>query len=255
MKSMFKATVSDAYNISVISMVFTVIAFVAGLLISIATKSAATLGYSLENLVDSISSALVLWRFWGGGKTVPIEELEQREKRASIAIGVTFIFLAVAVVAVAGQHLANSEEPDDPLTLMILSIPSVIVFGVLGIGKLWLGSRAQLDSSSLRKDGLCSVCGSLLSVAVLVSSSLQYAGDGIWWLDGAAAVAISAGLFVVGMRTMVHNALQGNRFWDPRFWTMDSKRYRESLPQGGSSHKAIAVLEVQNPTALTAGGL
>ena len=81
----------------------------------------------------------------GGGKTVPIEELEQREKRASIAIGVTFIFLAVAVVAVAGQHLANSEEPDDPLTLMILSIPSVIVFGVLGIGKLWLGSRAQLD--------------------------------------------------------------------------------------------------------------
>ena len=179
------------------------------------------------------------------------------------------------------------------------------------------------------------MCGSLLSVAVLVSSSLQYAGDGIWWLDGAAAVAISAGLFVVGMRTMVrtfpcerrlgahsslqyeptdnawadstrevphlhlqvrlrniqactfswfdcscylsrkrcaaphsdciallsptspqvHNALQGNRFWDPRFWTMDSKRYRESLPQGGSSHKAIAVLEVQNPTALTAGGL
>ena len=81
-----RPTVWDAYVLSWVSLVCTVAAFFAGLVISISARSAATLGYALENWVDSLSSILVLWRFWGGGKTVPEEQLAQREKRASIAV-------------------------------------------------------------------------------------------------------------------------------------------------------------------------
>jgi len=80
MKFLTEPTIYDAYVLSWVSMVCTILAFFAGLAISVITGSAATLGYSLENAVDTFSSALVLWRFWGGGTTVPEKELELREK-------------------------------------------------------------------------------------------------------------------------------------------------------------------------------
>jgi divalent metal cation (Fe/Co/Zn/Cd) transporter len=77
--------------------------------------------------------------------------LHLREKRASVGIGLVFIALAITVVATAAKHLAEATEPSEPLMLMGLSLPSVIVFGVLGVAKLWLGSTEQLDSPSMRK--------------------------------------------------------------------------------------------------------
>ena len=79
------------------------------------------------------------------------EVLLLREKRASIGIGLVFILLAVSVSATAAKHLANATEPSEPFVLMCLSLPSMVVFGALGAAKLWLGSKAQLNSPSLRK--------------------------------------------------------------------------------------------------------
>ena len=59
---------------------------VIGIIFAVVGKSAATLGLALENAVDIFSSSLVCWRFWGGGSTIPMEVLELREKKASIAI-------------------------------------------------------------------------------------------------------------------------------------------------------------------------
>lgn len=67
---------------------------------------------------------------------------------------------------------------------------------------------------------------------MLLASALQYADRGVWWLDGAAAVAISAGLAGVGLRTVVHNVAADNRFWDPKFWTVDAETYRLSIVGG-----------------------
>jgi len=216
--SLGKPEINDAYVLSWISLLITIIAFVAGLVVALVSSSAATLGYSLENLVDSLSSILVLWRFWGGGRSVSVERLAQREKRASVAIALTFLVLAVAVVSVASTHLRHEEKTEDPGLLLAISIPSVVVFGLLAVLKFWIGHVSNLDSPALRKDGLCSLAGSALSVAVLVGAALQYSGNGIWWFDGACAVGISMGLFFAGARTLVNNALHGNSFWELSFW-------------------------------------
>ena len=102
--------------------------------------------------------------------------------------------------------------------MMMLSIPSVVVFGILGVAKLWLGSKGKLNSAALRKDGMCSVAGAILSAAVVLASTLQYSGNEVWWLDAAAAVIVSAALLFVGVKTMIHNIMQGNRFWTIAFW-------------------------------------
>ena len=69
----------EAYVVSWVSLVATVVAAIVGMAISVRTGSSATLGFALENTVDCFSSALVLWRFWGGGTSVPEAMLELRE--------------------------------------------------------------------------------------------------------------------------------------------------------------------------------
>lgn len=200
---------------------FTVAALIVGLAISVATGSAATLGYALENGVDSFSSGLVLWRFWGGGASVSEEVLETREKRASIGIAFAFIALAFTVGSVAAVHLHHSEEPEEVSKLVALAAPSVVICALLGIFKYRVGSL--VDSPSLKKDGICSLCGAGLSLGVLVGGSLLLNDvDGSWWLDGAIAVSVSVGLLGYGVFTLVKNAEM--RWWKADFWSTPTSR-------------------------------
>lgn len=64
--------------------------------------------------VDSFSSALVLWRFWGGGTVLPESVLELREKRASVGIAIAFVALGVVVGTVAIQHLSEAQARMPP---------------------------------------------------------------------------------------------------------------------------------------------
>lgn len=74
------------------------------------------MGFGLENFVDAVSSALVVWRFW----PAPEEVLESREKRASIGIAMAFVALGVVVGGVAISNLVKKHEPEDPDTLIAL---------------------------------------------------------------------------------------------------------------------------------------
>lgn len=223
-------------------MVFTVLGFIIGLAVSIVTGSSATLGYALENAVDSFSSGLVLWRFWGGGKagSPSEEELELREKRSSIGIAIAFMVLGFVVGGVASSHLAHETEPDKLTALLSLSIPSVPIFGVLGLAKLYVGTK--IDSPSLKKDGICSVCGSGLSLGVSIGGLLLLGGADAWWLDGTIAVLVSLGLFGYGFYTLHKAFEEGNKWWTAAFWSTPKSRL-EAKPIGNEMHDLASDVE------------
>ncbi len=176
--SLLSPGVREAYWLSWLSVVATVVAFVAGAAVAAATASSATLGFALENLVDCFSSGLVLWRFWGGGKSIPEERLEWREKRASVGIAISFAILSIVVFSVAVSHLAAHEEPSDVVALYSIAAPSLVVFGALGVLKLHVG--VCVDSASLKKDAACSLCGALLSLGVLIGASAVQSNPDMW---------------------------------------------------------------------------
>ncbi|KAL1499472.1 hypothetical protein AB1Y20_011675 [Prymnesium parvum] len=210
-------------------MACTVLAFVVGLVISVISKSSATLGYALENAVDSFSSALVLWRFWGGGATVPESILQLREKRASVGIALAFVALALVVGGTAIAHLSKEEELSHHAELIALSLPSVFIFTLLGLLKLHIG-RAT-DSPSMRKDGACSLCGGVLSLGVCIGASASLSDSSLFWIDASVAVAVSAGLLLYGLFILNKNAQQNNRWWSVGFWMHGPSRNGSSSPQ------------------------
>jgi len=205
---------NEAYLISWVSLALTGIAFVIGLAVATSSNSSATLGFALENAVDGISSALVLWRFWGGGHSIPVAELELREKRASVGIAIAFVVLAVTVGGTASAHISEHSVPGNVAALLGVSAPSVVIFAVLGAVKLHLGFATH--SPSLKKDAACSLCGALLSLGVCIGTAVVHEA---WWFDAVVALLVSGALLLHGVYTLVKNAQIGNHWWAAAFWT------------------------------------
>jgi len=72
-----------AFRLSVVSVIMTLIAAAAGLMAYGPTSSTLVLSWGLENVVDLLSSLVVLWRFYNPGVTeARLLLLKKREKRA-----------------------------------------------------------------------------------------------------------------------------------------------------------------------------
>ena len=120
--------------------------------------------YGLENFVDFISSAVVLWRFYAPGELTKEREaiLNQRGDRAAVAISFLILILGCLVIpaAVADLHggTPSEEDVDEGLEVIIaISIVSIGVFFVMTVLKFYYAK--VLNSECLHKDGLCSVIG------------------------------------------------------------------------------------------------
>eukprot|EP00980_Cylindrotheca_fusiformis_P019908 scaffold7017_cov134-Cylindrotheca_fusiformis.AAC.3 len=169
---------------------------------SMMTGSALLLLYGMENCVDFISSAVVLWRFYAPGVLTKEREkiLHDREDRASVVISYLIILLGCLVIPAAVADLqAGEPEPDeaeDLALIVALSICSVCIFSFLTCLKLYYAK--VLSSESLHKDGLCSVIGLLLSVLILINSWLTSSRPEYWKLDPYAAMCCGAVAIGIG---------------------------------------------------------
>eukprot|EP00529_Nitzschia_sp_RCC80_P034905 CAMPEP_0113473966 /NCGR_PEP_ID=MMETSP0014_2-20120614/18328_1 /TAXON_ID=2857 /ORGANISM="Nitzschia sp." /LENGTH=111 /DNA_ID=CAMNT_0000366773 /DNA_START=142 /DNA_END=473 /DNA_ORIENTATION=+ /assembly_acc=CAM_ASM_000159 len=99
----------NAFILSVVSVLFTLIAAFVGIGYYMTTGSSLTLVFGLENVVDFLSSVVVLWRFFVPGKMTKEREelLKSREVRASTAISFIMILLGLGVVASSSYDLSN----------------------------------------------------------------------------------------------------------------------------------------------------
>lgn len=209
-------TEASAYRISVLSLGLTAVAVVAGFGTTAVTRSAATLGYALENVVDSVGSVLILWRF---DASLTPEVMELRETRSSLGISAMLVLLGVGVGAAAAGHLAKESSTRSEGALLALSVPSVIAFGSLGLVKFRIA--AAIDSPALKKDAVCSLSGAALSLGVLVSFALSEV-VGVWWGDAAVAVVVGAALAGYGGTSLVRN--RRLRWWTRTFWSEATSR-------------------------------
>ena len=149
--------------------------------------------YGLENIVDWISSVIVLWRFYCPGEMTKQREdlLLKREKRASMGISIILALLGMGVIFTASSDLHNGPESSyDLATIYVMAFFSVFLFSFLTILKFHYGNKLQ--SASLYKDGICSLIGTTLSIALFINTILIDHYPGLWWMDP--IVALFAGI-------------------------------------------------------------
>ena len=138
-----------------------------------------------------------------------------REKRASVGIAIVFVILAITVGTAGGQHLASHGQRLDHIHVLLgLAVPSVLIFGALGVVKVMLGNKTKAVAE---KGRACSLCGALLSLGVAIGAALHDIPS-MWWFDGAVALSVAVALGVSGLYTLWKNARQSNAWWTVKFW-------------------------------------
>ncbi|KAL7453870.1 hypothetical protein ACHAWC_005510, partial [Mediolabrus comicus] len=128
-----KPTAKDAFWMSWISLILTLIAAIGGIIGYVKAESTLILAFGLENLVDFMSSAIVLWRFYcpHGADEAKLAKLQKREERASVAISMVIGILGTFVFTIGIFDLCDQEKDQDLDLLFTISFVSIIVFGAL----------------------------------------------------------------------------------------------------------------------------
>ena len=157
-------------------------------------NSIALIGFGLDSIVESLSGFVLIWRLYKHGK-ISEEEEEKVERKAMKIIALTFFVLGGYVLYQSLKKLITKEIPDPSLPGIILAMLSTVVMPFLGLQKIKIGK--QIKSQALIADAKETFACALLSIALLLGLSLNYA-LGIWQADALAGLVIVIFLFREG---------------------------------------------------------
>lgn len=149
-------------------------------------NSIALIGFGLDSIVESLSGLVLIWRLHKHGK-ISEEEEEKVERKAMKFVAVTFFVLGGYVLFQSLKKLITKEIPDPSLPGIILAVVSIIVMPVLTVQKIKTGK--QIKSKALIADAKETFACALLSIALLLGLSLNYA-LGMWQADAIAGLII-----------------------------------------------------------------
>jgi hypothetical protein len=194
--------------------------------------------YGLENLVDFVSSCVVLWRFFAPTSVDAIleQKLNQREERASIAISFLMVALGLCIIMTSVSDFSRGQEESDNVNaILFISFVSIFLFGALAMIKIRFASK--LNSPSMYKDGICSVIGTFLAVALFINTAIVIRYPNIWWVDPIAAFAAGVVAIVLGIRaiwnayTIDHLPIFSKNWWFQKEVTITQKADGSNNPE------------------------
>ena len=156
------------------------VAVVAG----VVAGSIALVGFGLDSAIEGLASVIVVWRF-SGTRTLSATS----ERRAQQLVALSFFLLAPYVASEALLALVSEHHAETSWLGVGLAAGSLLICPGLGVWKRRIGTR--LGSPATRGEGKQNLLCGGLAVAVLVGL-LGNTLLGIWWLDPAVALTISA---------------------------------------------------------------
>ncbi len=181
------------------TVIYNVLEATAAIVFGKIANSIALIGFGLDSIVESLSGIVLIWRLHKHGK-ISEEEEEEVERMAMKFVAVTFYILGAYVLYQSLNKLITKEIPDPSLPGIILAVVSIIIMPVLSVQKVKTGK--QIKSMALVADAKETFACALLSVALLVGLSLNYA-LGLWQADAVAGLVIVIFLFREGRESWV----------------------------------------------------
>lgn len=151
----------------------------------VSDDSVALWGFGLDSLVEVASALVVLWRLRGDLHARATE----RERTATLAIGVLFLVLALSIAAGSALQLRAGRHPDSTLPGMVIAVASLSFMVWLWRAKA--AAARALDSPALAGDAACSLACIQLSAVLLAGSAAYALLPRLWWADAAAGLGLA----------------------------------------------------------------
>ena len=188
-----------ALTISLVSLVWTLVAGSAAIGIGLSTKSLVLVAFGGIGLLDAVGSASLVIHFRHSlHHEAPSDHLEKVALRI-IAVGMALIGISTGTISV--YRLTRTSSSSANWYGVALAAVSIGVLGGLSIFKSRLAR--QLRSRALQSDGWVSLMGALLAAITVAGIGIE-AALGWRWVDSLAALCVASGavvLSVVAVRT------------------------------------------------------
>jgi divalent metal cation (Fe/Co/Zn/Cd) transporter len=155
-----------------------------GVVAGILAGSIALVAFGLDSAIEGLASVIVIWRFTGS-RTISAGA----ERRAQKWVAISFFLLAPYVAAEAIETLIKGAAAETSWVGIALTAATLFICPALGRAKQRIGEK--LGSRATYGEGTQNMLCAILAGAVLVGLSANTL-FGLWWLDPAIALAISA---------------------------------------------------------------
>jgi len=200
---MYSKLHKKALLLSYFTVGYNILEGVVSVLIGIITGSIALTGFGLDSFVESLSGAVMIWRFRKHGK-ISKEEEERVEKKSIKLVGYTFFILAAYILYGSIEKLYFHKIPDPSLIGILIAGISIIVMPFLFYMKYKTGK--SINSRSLIADSKQTFACIILSVALLIGLGLNYLYN-FWQADPIVGLLISIFLIKEGYFTLKEEKL------------------------------------------------
>jgi divalent metal cation (Fe/Co/Zn/Cd) transporter len=161
------------------------------------------LGFGVDGFVESLSGAVMIWRFSRAAAEQP-ECDEHRERIAVRLVSISLFVLAGYVLYESLERLYYREPPERGLAAIIIATVSIVAMPILYAAKR--RTAAAIRSNSLAADAKQTLGCIMLSVALLIGSGTHYV-FGVWQADPLAGGLIAAFLMREGYKAWVERDL------------------------------------------------
>jgi divalent metal cation (Fe/Co/Zn/Cd) transporter len=162
--------------------------------------SLALVGFGLEGAIDSVASAVLVWRFRSEQRDA--SRAEEIERKTVHVVGLTLLLVSAYVLAQAIRSLVTSSRPEASAVGIALAACSLGILPPLAFLKGRLARRLQ--SRALRGDSVLTGAGAVLAGVALVGL-VSNEVLGWWWADPLAGAVISVALAWEGRKMLARS--------------------------------------------------
>ena len=121
------------------------------------------------------------------------------------------------MAAAIHDYILGMETAQELSVILFVSILSMCIFGLLTIFKFHYA--ILLKSASLQKDGICSMIGTFLAMALFVNTLIIKNVPGAWWIDSAVAWICGVTAICTGLNAIVVAlCFQKLPIWSLQWW-------------------------------------
>lgn len=170
--------------LSSLALVWLGIEGVIGVIAGMLAGSVALVAFGLDSAIEGLASVIVIWRFTGT-RTISADA----ERRAQRWVAISFFLLAPYVAAEAVETLIERAVAETSWLGISLTAGTLLICPWLGLAKRRIAEK--LGSRATYGEGTQNVLCAILAGAVLVGLAANTL-FGLWWLDPAIALMISA---------------------------------------------------------------
>lgn len=177
-----------ARRLAIFTLVYNVVEGLVAMGFGLSEGSMALFGFGADSFIEVGSALIVLWRL--RDETGCANTRLQRERKATLGIGILFVLLAAGTLIGSVMQLASRHHPGTSVPGLVISSASLLFMVALWRAKL--RAAKALDSRSLEGDAACSLACIQLSTILFLGSLIYLLAPALWWADAVAALLLAA---------------------------------------------------------------